>query len=327
MSDKEGEITGGSERSGTDSVKRLMSPPPRLGLPKPMMGKASPALARLNEMVISALGGVQRDWLRGLHHERLVGDGDRTLAQRMAERVDHLQLRRQINLEGILQAALSNLPETVDEGTPDPDWMARFCDRASDVSDPTFSRIWSRLLVMEVKRAGAVPPVTLLRLPGLSREGFQLFRRFAAFAINNFVVRLGQDFFDTKDVSADQILLLEEYGLIRTNKDLSRAFQSQITAKFSTNLLYASMALRITHDDPTRTLSLPCYRLTEFGATLARALFAEGEIQADTDYIVELVRYVQKQGFQTAQAEILERVDENIVTKHSSFCELAVLRR
>ena len=316
-----------SDSSDAITVKRLIAPPTRLGLPKPMMGKASPALARLNEMVISALGGVQRDWLRGLHHERTIGDGDRTLAERMAERVYHLQLRRQINIEGILQRALTNLSETVDEGAPDPDCMARFCEAASDTSDPAFVRLWSRMLVMEVKRAGAVPPIAISRLPGLSREGLQLFRRFAAFTINNFVVRLGQEFFDTKDVSADQILLLEEYGLIRTNKDLSRAFQSQITSKFSTNLLYADTALLITHEDPTRTLSLPCYRMTEFGATLARALFAECETRADTDYIVELVRYVQRQGFQTAQAEILERVDENIVTKHSSFCDLAVLRR
>lgn len=318
---------GGARKAPMLGLPKPQESPKELDLPKPLIGKASPALARLNEMVISAMGGVQRDWLRALHHERPVGDGDRTLAERTAERIDHVQLRRQINLEGVLQRALPILPEAVDQGAPDADWMSRFAQAAGDASEPMMVRLWARLLVMEVKRSGAVPPIALVRLPGVSREGLQLFRRFAAFAISNFVVRLGQDFFDTKDVSADQILLLEEYGLIRTNRDLNRVFQSQITERFSTNLLYADKALRITHEDPGQTLTLPCYRLTEFGATLARALFEEGEISADTDYIVELVRLVQRNGFQTAQADILERSDEHVVSKHSSFCDIAVLRR
>jgi len=297
----------------------------RAGRPKGT--RASPSVARLNEMVVSALGGVQRDWVRALHHARPIGAGDLTLAERTAERIDHVELRRQINLEAILQRALRILPDHVDDGAPDPDWAARFVTAASDTADLPLARLWSRLLVMEVKRPGAVPPIALARLPGLSREGLQLFRRFAVFAINNFVVRLDQEFFDGKDVSGDQILLLEEYGLIRTNRDLNRVFHSQRETQFVTNLLYADKALRISHDDPAKSLNLPCYRLTEFGTTLARAMLEEGELQSDTDYIVEIVRMVQRQGFQTAQADILERSDEQIVSKHSRFCELAVLNR
>lgn len=214
--------------------------------------KASPALARLNEMIISALGGVQRDWVRGLHHERPIGQAGRTLEDRAAERVDHVELRRQINLEAILQRSLLILPDDIAEGVPDPDWAARFAREAADVANLVFARLWSRLLVMEVRRPGSVPPATLIRLPGLSEEGLQIFRRFAAFSINNFVVRLNQDFFDGKDLSGDQILLLEEYGLIRTNRDLNRVFQSQVDDRFSTNLLYADKALRITHDARAR---------------------------------------------------------------------------
>lgn len=48
---------------------------------------------------------------------------------------------------------------------------------------------------------------------------------------------------------------------------------------------------------------------------------------ADTDYIVEIIRRVQKDGFQTAQADILERSGDQVVSKHSPFCDIAVLRR
>lgn len=323
-------MTDSPDRSKAVDRLALGAEPRPLGLPKPSGAsptQASPSLARLNDMVVATLGAVQRDWLRGLYHARPTGDGSGDLVDRAAERTDHMELRRQINIEAVLQRALRILPDTVEEGTPDPDWSARFFNAVADISDAEFSRLWARLLVMEVRRPGTVPLNTLHQLPGLSKDGLRLFTRFAAFAINNFVIRLSQEFFDGKDVTGDQILLLEEYGLVRTNRDLNRVFQSQRTDRFSTNLLYADKALRITNPDQKKQLNLPCYRLTEAGSTLSRALFDEGEIRADTDYIVEIVRTLQRQGFQTAQADILERTDEQVVSKHSPFCDIAVLRR
>lgn len=320
------------ERLGTAAGPSAPTSVP-LGLPKPerfgtpALPKTSPALTRLNDMVVSALGTVQRDWLRGLHHRPFEGEGEHGLADRMAERLDHVELRRQLNIEAVLQRAVRILPTTIDEGAIDPDWGARFFTGVADTADAEMVRLWARLLVMEVRRPGIVAPVVIARLPSLSVEGLRLFKRFAAFAINNFVVRLSQEFFDGKDVTADHILLLEEYGLVRTNRDLNRVFQSQHSDKFSTNLLYADKALRITHTDSSKQLTLGCYRLTEFGTALGHALLAEGDIRSDTDYIVELVRMVQGQGFQTAQADILERADEQLVSRHSSFCDIAVLRR
>lgn len=323
---------GGPPSVGTDAGPSAPLPdPPRLGLPKPAASPSAPPtsapLARLNDMVVSALGSVQRDWVRGLQAGRMDAAGEGGLSGRLAERLDHVEIRRQLNIEAILQRALRILPETVDDGTPDADWAAAFFANASDTADPEFSRIWARILVLEVRRPGAIPRSALARLPGLSKGGLSLFRRFAAFVVNNFVVRLEQTFFDGKDLTADDILVLEEYGLVRTNRDLNRVFHSQRDDRFSTNLLYADKALRITHDAPDKNLVLACYRLTEFGTVLARVLFEEGEVRSDTDYIIELVRLLQRQGFQTAQADILERSDEQVVSKHTQFCDIVALRR
>lgn len=303
---------------------------PRLGLPKPSGQPASataPALARLNDMVVAALGSAQRDWVRGLQLNRAEIGGDGGLGDRVSERLEHVESRRQLNIEAILQRALRILPDDITDGTPDQDWAAAFFTHAADTADPEFCRLWARLLVQEVRRPGAVPRSTLARLPILSKSGLVLFRRFAAFVVNNFVVRLEQSFFDGKDVTSDDILLLEEYGLVRTNRDLNRVFQSQREDRFSTNLLYADKALRITHDHPDKQLVLSCYRLTEFGTTLSRALFDEGEVRSDTDYIIEVVRLLQRQGFHTSQADILERSDDQVVSKHSPFCEIVALGR
>ena len=323
-----------SDRSPPPTAVGTVSGPsavddPVLGLPKPVDSGStlSAPLTRLNEMVVSALGSAQRDWVRGLQARRaeLVGSGE--LGRRATERVDHAELRRQLNIEAILQRTVRILPDTIEDGIPDPDWAARFFSRASDTADAEGARLWARLLATEVRRPGSVPAIALDRLPGLSKTVLATFRRFAAFAINTFVVRLPQSFFDGKDVTSDDILLMEEYGLIRTNRDLNRVFQSQKDDRFSTNLLYADKALRVTHDDPGKQLTLACYRLTEFGTALCRALLEEGDLRSDTDYIVEVVRMLQRQGFQTAQADILERSDEQIVARHTPFCDIVALRQ
>src|SRR3546814_19948125 len=99
--------------------------PGRLGLPKPRVpgqGLASPSLARLNEMVVTTLGAVQRDWLRGLYHARPSGDGSGAFVDRAAERCDHVELRRQINVEAVPQPAFPLPPPPVKEGPPHPAW-------------------------------------------------------------------------------------------------------------------------------------------------------------------------------------------------------------
>lgn len=331
MSRPGGEQPPVSTQVGTPAGPSAPDPEtPRLGLPKPSGSTAqptAPALARLNDMVIAALGAAQRDWVRGLQHGRTEATGDGGLGDRVSDRLEHVENRRQLNIETILQRALRVLPEEIADGAPDQDWAAAFFTHAADTGDPEFSRLWARLLVQEVRRPGSVPRSALVRLPGVSKAGLALFRRFAAFAVNNFVVRLEQSFFDDKDLTSDDILLLEEYGLVRTNRDLNRVFQSQREDRFSTNLLYADKALRITHDHPDKQLVLSCYRLTEFGTALSRALFDEGEVRSDTDYIIEVVRLLQRQGFQTAQADILERSDDQVVSRHSPFCEIVALGR
>ena len=120
---------------------------------------------------------------------------------------------------------------------------------------------------MEVTRPGAVPPATFRALAGLSGPLLALLRKAAQLAINNFIVRLGDDFFKDRGLNGDAVLLLEEYGLIRTNRDLSKVFRSQVKERFSTNLLYGDNILRVTHDDAKLELTLPCYRLTDAGST------------------------------------------------------------
>lgn len=289
--------------------------------------KASPGLTRFNDCVVETLGTAQRDWLLSVHGldspPEVISDAAR--AQRADARVEHQTRRRQANLDAILFHALAKLPQTVDEGEIDPDWAARLFDIAADCSDPERQAIWARLLIMEVRRPGAVPPVAMRVLASLSPRLLEWVRVIAGLTINNFFVRLSDDFNAERGLVGDVVLLLEEYGLLRTNRDMTKVFRSQLEARFTTNLLYNDKILRIYHDDPRKELVLPCYRLTDAGAVLCNAVLQEERIATDMEYIIEIVRHVQKQGCSVMQADILKRAGDNVVSKHSAFCEIVAL--
>ena len=111
---------------------------------------------------------------------------------------------------------------------------------------------------------------------------------------------------------------------MRTHREMSKVFQSQNGSQYRTHLLYRDVVLRVENDDPTLTLTLPCYRLTEAGARLAQLMQDVGGRTADGEFILELIKLLQKRGFRVHQAAILEQRGE-VVSRHSDFCEMFVL--
>ncbi|MBT5264603.1 MAG: DUF2806 domain-containing protein [Rhodospirillaceae bacterium] len=283
-------------------------------------------------MVISALGTSQRDWLFSVQGiEAVPGpETDAPLVARTSARLDHQALRRQANLDCILYRALSILPkgtdkEGIEKGEIDVDWAPKMLTLAADCGDPERQAIWARLLVMEVAKPGSVPPVAAELMSRMTGEMLEHFRDLARLTIDNFVVRVDEDYLAEAGLTSNVILLLEEYGLLRANRDLSKIFRSQKEDSFSTNLLYADKILRVKADDPSMDLNFQCLRLTQAGAALAEAIAIEEGVTTDTGYIIEIVRLFQRKGYKVEHADILERSGPDTVRRHTSFCELVVL--
>ena len=226
-------------------------------------------VARLGEIVASALGSTQREWLtKGLGDPLPPPESDSALLARAAARMDHETLRRQAVIDTILYRTLSILPKTVEPGDLDPDWAPRFFAAAADSRDPERQAIWCRMLAMEVARPGSIPLIALHRLPSLSADVLDWMRLFAGFAISNFVVRLPDAFFNERGLTSDVLLLLEEYGLLRTNRDLSKIFRSQVKDRFSTNLLYIDKAFRVPRTRQGSRYKLPAHEFDHAGPDL-----------------------------------------------------------
>ena len=237
--------------------------------------------------------------------------------------------RARATIERILDASLDLLtaPGATDDlaaGNVDLDWVAIFWALAESAASPRKQALWAHLLAAEALAPGHCPAIALRRLSELTADDLERFDRLAAFAIKNFVARLPNEFFDRKGVSQDDILYFEELGLLRTNREMSKVFQSQNGSQYRTHLLYRDVVLRVENDDPTLTLTLPCYRLTEAGARLAQLMQHVGGRTADGEFILDLIKLLQKRGFRVHQAAILERRGE-VVSRHSDFCEMFVL--
>ena len=285
-----------------------------------------PACLRFSEMLAYGLGSSGRTWLdavrKGDDHE------DAGLAERALSRIEERDIRRQRNIEAVFSLALTLLKsDTPQDGHVDPDWCVRFIEAASDCGDKAGQEMWAALLTMEAEESGTVPLVTFRVMSTLNRSMIRWVAILAKFRINNFLVRLSDEFFGKRELTGDCILLLEEYGLLRTNRDLSKVFSSQKKDRFSTNLLYADKVVRVSHDDPSADLTLPCYRLSEAGTALVRAAGRLSRVEADLDYLLEIVKLVEAEGYTVAQADILSRASETVVAKHSPFCELRTLKR
>ena len=286
---------------------------------------AAPSLAvdRLAQMVTAALGPAQRAWLLG----RKASPVDLTAA--MARGGVLQRGRAQATIERILDASFDLLtaPGATDDlaaGNVDLDWAAIFWALAESAASPRKQALWAHLLAAEALAPGHCPAIALRRLSELTADDLERFDRLAAFAIKNFVARLPNEFFDRKGVSQDDILYFEELGLLRTNREMSKVFQSQNGSQYRTHLLYRDVVLRVENDDPTLTLTLPCYRLTEAGARLAQLMQDVGGRTADGEFILDLIKLLQKRGFRVHQAAILEQRGE-VVSRHSDFCEMFVL--
>ena len=286
---------------------------------------AAPSLAvdRLAQMVTAALGPAQRAWLLG----RKASPVDSAAA--MARGGVLQRGRAQATIERILDASLDFLsaPGATDDlaaGNVDLDWAAIFWALAESAASPRKQALWAHLLAAEALAPGHCPAIALRRLSELTADDLERFDRLAAFAIKNFVARLPNEFFDRKGVSQDDILYFEELGLLRTNREMSKVFQSQNGSQYRIHLLYRDVVLRVENDDPALPLTLPCYRLTEAGARLAQLMQDVGGRTADGEFILDLIKLLQKRGFRVHQAAILEQRGE-VVSRHSDFCEMFVL--
>ncbi len=77
------------------------------------------------------------------------------LTERADRRIMNLELRRQQNIELIIEKAGSVLQDKVSDKPVSPDWIAYFFSACQDVRDDKVQRLWARILAGEVVKPGS----------------------------------------------------------------------------------------------------------------------------------------------------------------------------
>ena len=100
------------------------------------------------------------------------------IAYRAAARLGHIEVRRQENIESIVDKAVDNMPDEASEEPVDQDWVHQFFEQCQDVSNEQMQALWARLLASEVARPGSFSPRTMSVVRFLRVEDAALFTKF-----------------------------------------------------------------------------------------------------------------------------------------------------
>ena len=110
----------------------------------------------------------------------------KALAERASSRLMLQEMRKQQNIEAIVDKAYEELKnETEVSSEPvDDDWIVRFFNSVEDVSNEKIQEIWGRVLAGEIRHPYSFSLRTLETLKNLSQHEAQLFQRYSDYILH-----------------------------------------------------------------------------------------------------------------------------------------------
>lgn len=213
--------------------------------------------------------------------------------ERAVKRLFGQELKKQENLDAIVQMSLNIISnnENVSNNKVESDWATRFVNYAEQVSGEEMRAAWAKVLSQEVSKPGSFSLRTLDILRNMSKEEAETFMKLSQFVLRNrnesFLpnIRGAQDFLERFDVTYDDLLKMEEVGLINAASDLVGTLESNdnIVA-----LVHADVALVFTFENVKPIVSIGMFVLTKAGRELLRII----ETQRNDDYYRQLVEVI-----------------------------------
>lgn len=149
---------------------------------------------------------------------------DVPILKRAMERLAIQEVRRQENLEAVVDIAATNLPTEISDEPIDDMWLMRFFSAAGDVSDENMRAIWGRVLANETAHPGRYSLRALEALRTLSSREAEKFEVVASLLILGFVFKLDREFLRELGLSWTDVELLRAIGLISQADNMHTRF-------------------------------------------------------------------------------------------------------
>lgn len=213
---------------------------------------------------------------------------------RLNERLIAKEIRRQNNLDDVVEIATTKLQEedSVTDGPINNDWSVRFFNIVQDVSDDEMKKLWGRILAGEVKKPKSFSLRTLELLRNITKEEADLF-----VTISSYILEQGGDYFIYKDsngclknhgISYSDIAKLTEIGLIQSGAFTQKEFTTNEPGEQKMGIIYQNLVVIMTLQSGSPSVSIPVYILTHPGKELLSLL----QPNINTEYLNDLATFI-----------------------------------
>lgn len=197
------------------------------------------------------------------------------LAGRANDAVVADAIRRDINVAKALLTAEQTLKGDSQEPpaqSVDDDWLYRWRDNASGVSNEKLQILWGRILAGEIKAPGNYSFRTLEFLRNLTQTEAKKIERLSPFVVEDSIYRDAKEILIDAGVSFEFLLSMQELGVLSgvDIPGLRMTMKSFETSRFICLLKANGTALIATAQDASIVINLPVYKLTEIGAQILR---------------------------------------------------------
>lgn len=218
------------------------------------------------------------------------------------------QIRKQLNIENTLEKAIDSLksdPTTPPDERIEVDWLFRWRENASGVSNEVLQEIWGNVLAGEIRSPGTFGLRTLDFLKNLSQSEAKAIEAVAPYVVNESAVIIGTGVeigstlpaIDFKHLPAQSHMSqLEELGLL--NRGMGLGFKFNPSSKLSNGhfgwlFRCNQRAVAATTLDKSKPIRLCFYKLTTLGKDVLRLVKA----QPDETHLRELAQFIANEGF------------------------------
>lgn len=242
--------------------------------------------------------------------------------KRIGERLVAKELKRQENIDTIVEMAANNLTGVqVSDKPVDKDWASRFFDIVQDVSRKEMKILWAKILAKEIERPSSYSMRTLELLRNISFEEAELFVKLSDFVLkhNGCFIYLKEDDLNQFGLSYIDLAKLREAGLLHTGEMVTKTFISNKKDISQPIIIYGEMVVFLTIQPNTKNIVMPVMILTQAG----REIYELVEHKDNIEYLKSFAAFIKKTN-ETASVKygrILE-LNENQVKYQTPLIEL-----
>ena len=131
-------------------------------------------------------------------------------------RIDHLEERRQRNINKIVGTAIDQLPDKISDEKPDEDWLIQFFNQCQDIGNEQMQDLWAKILAGEFTKPNSFSLRTLYTVKLLTQEDAEKFNAICSYAWELGVIGYPAlaDFFHSRKIHLATFIHLDNLGLI-----------------------------------------------------------------------------------------------------------------